>query len=524
MSDKIRDTMIERDVSLDDTLGAHVTMADVVRGDWRQSTTTTTPELAELEGLSLVNELGRGGMGVVYRAVQKALDREVAVKLLDPSNRFTKAQYERFRQEVTLAASLNHPNIAHIHWVSREAGLIYFVMEFIHGRSLAELLITHRLDLPDLAHLFGQVCDGLTHAHERGVVHRDLKPANILVEEPSVDSRSSSSFSRQSEFGRAVLVDFGLAARSGESSLNEKGMLMGTPADMSPEQANGEPTDHRTDIYSLGVALFEGLTGRVPFSGRTPLAMALMHASKEAPDPREYVPSLPTSVADLVNRMLSKSRDARPETATEVRDLLVTACSSFTTSLSFSNTPSGIPGLTSREATVLAVQIPTFLSNAADQPVTRTSFVLENWFRTVAEAIEPYGGTIVRHDASLIAVVFNWPESREEHVTEAIDALKQLLSDVNELNQAHGSQLAFTAGLEAGEVYIGQVEGVPTASCFGHALDRAITLSTVQNCGVGIIGAEFSNRIEGAIAHEPLIGVGEHLGFASRLDPAYLER
>lgn len=522
MSDKLRDTMIERDVSLDDTLGAHVTMADVAQGDWHRS--PTSPELSELEGLQLVDELGRGGMGVVYRAVQKALNREVAVKLLDPANQFSKAQYERFRQEVTLAASLNHPNIAHIHWVSREAELIYFVMEFIHGRSLAELLTSHRLDLSDLAHLFGQVCDGLTHAHERGVVHRDLKPANILIEEPSLDSRSSSSFSRESEFGRAVLVDFGLAARSGESSLNERGMLMGTPAYMSPEQANGEATDHRTDIYSLGVALFEGLTGRVPFSGRTPLAMALMHVSKEAPDPREFVPSLPTNIADLVNRMLSKSRDARPSTANEVRELLVAACSTFATSLSFSNTPSGIPGLTSREVTVLAVQIPTFRSDATDQPVTRTSFVLENWFRTVAEAIEPFGGTIVRHDASSIAAVFNWPDNREGHVADAIDALRQLLSDVNEFNQAHGSQLAFTAGLEVGEVNIGQVEGVPTASCFGPALDRALTLSAVQNCGVGIIGAEFSNRIEGTIDNEPLIGVGDNLGFASRLDPASLER
>ena len=521
--DRLRATLPEIDSLLPDTMAVDATLADVVRDEWRK-TATTMPEVSELEGLSLVEEIGQGGMGVVYRAVQKALDREVAVKLLHPKNKWTNADYERFYQEVTLAASLNHPNIAHIHWVKREGTLLYFVMEFIHGHSLSELLLTRPLEVEDLAHVFGQVCAGLSHAHERGVVHRDLKPGNILVEDTGTFPKSSSpGLASKPRPGRAVLVDFGLAAKAGESSLNTDGLLMGTPAYMSPEQANGAPTDHRTDIYALGVTLFETLTGRVPFSAPTPLAMALKHISDTPPDPRELVPSIPKAFAALTNRMLEKDPDARPQSAFEVHDAMEEALRLRSNSITFASTPTEIPGLSSREVTVLAVAIESFLPAVYDQPLTRTSFVLESWLQLVHEAVTAHGGLVVKQEAALLTAVFNWPERHEDHPHRAVSALGHLISAMRVFNRTHGSQLAFTAGLEVGEVFIGRIEGAPMPSCFGPALDTAQRLSTVLNCGIGIVGPTLGDTVGDAIPVEPLIGVAEDIGAASRIEPGHFE-
>ena len=516
--------MPEIDSLLPDTLAVDATLADVIRDEWPRSS-ETMPELSELEGLAIIEEIGQGGMGVVYRAVQKALDREVAVKLLHPKNKWTNVDYERFYQEVTLAASLNHPNIAHIHWVKREGKLLYFVMEFIHGHSLSELLLTRPLQIEDLVHVFGQVCSGLSHAHERSIVHRDLKPGNILVENASAFSPSSSpGVNSQSDLGRAVLVDFGLAAKAGESSLNHAGLLMGTPAYMSPEQANGAPTDHRTDIYALGVTLFEALTGRVPFSAPTPLAMALKHISDTPPDPRELVPSIPKAFATLANRMLDKDPDARPQTAFEVRNAMEEALRVRSNSVTFPATPAEIPGLSSREVTVLAVAIESFLPAVYDQPLTRTSFVLESWLQLVQEAVAPHGGVIVKQEAALLTAVFNWPERQESHWLRAVSALGQLISAMQVFNRTVGSQLAFTAGLEVGEIFIGRIEGAAMPTCFGPTLDTAQKLSTVLNCGIGIVGPTFGDTVGDELAIEPLIGVADDLGAASRIDPVRFDQ
>lgn len=495
----------------DETMALDHTLADVVRNEW-VGATPSTPHVSELEGLSLVGELGRGGMGVVYRAVQKALNREVAVKLLDPANQWTNSQYERFYQEVKLAASLNHPNVAHIHWVKREGTLLYFVMEFIHGHSLAELLTTKAFAPADLVHVFMQVCDGLEHAHARGIVHRDLKPGNILVEAgPSSVPRTGAPTS----LGRAVLVDFGLAARSGESSLTEDGLLMGTPAYMSPEQANGDSTDERTDLYSLGVSMFEALTGRVPFSAPTPLAMALKHVAEPPPDPRSIVPSTPTVLAELTNALLEKDKDNRPASAGEVRERLRAA---LATRLSVRSVPTSadFPNLTQREVALLTVSMDGFRSAAIDQPLPRTAFQLESWTELVRQSVEPLGGTLVRREAAVASVVFNWPQRTDGFTERALAAIDSLVDAVASFNKTHGTSHAFTAGLECGDVFVGQLEGAGM-TCFGTALNLSIALGSVRNCGVGVLGPRAAELLQDRIALEPLIGAADELGAAYRI-------
>ncbi len=252
----------------------------------------------------IVSELGRGGMGVVYKAHEESLNRFVAIKVLGEHLAADPVYVERFLREAQSAARLNHPNIVQIYAVNEEEGAHYFVMEYVSGISLSRLLrAPEPVDEMRAARIILQTAAGLQAAHEQGVIHRDVKPANILI-----DDR-----------GLVKIADFGLALMGGAvSRLTATGMFMGTPGYLSPEQCLDRDIDHRTDIYSLGVTLFEALTGQVPFAADSPLALLRQIVEVEPPDLDELKPGVDPGLRALVERMMAKDREQRPASCAEI--------------------------------------------------------------------------------------------------------------------------------------------------------------------------------------------------------------
>jgi len=257
----------------------------------------------------LTHLIARGGMAEVYRARDRLLDRPVALKVLFPELSVDRAFVERFRREAQAAAKLSHPNIVPVFDWGEDAGSYFIVMEFVDGRPLSAVLReTGPLDPFRSAEIASQVAAALASAHRHGVVHRDIKPGNVLI----------------TDDGQVKVTDFGIArAINTEESLTQTGAVMGTATYFSPEQAEGLGVDARTDIYSLGVVLFEMLTGRPPFLGDTPVSVASKHVRDIAPTPREILETVPVPVEAVTMKAMAKLPDARYQGAEDFRaDLL----------------------------------------------------------------------------------------------------------------------------------------------------------------------------------------------------------
>jgi serine/threonine protein kinase len=257
---------------------------------------------------TIERELGRGGMGVVYLAREVRLDRLVAIKVLPPHLAGDATVRERFLREARTAAQLSHPNIVPIYRAEEIGGFAYFAMAFIEGENLAER-VRDRGPLPaaDVVRWLRESAWALAYAHARGVVHRDIKAANIMVERGS---------------GRAVVTDFGIARDTRAASLTEAGEVVGTVHYMSPEQANGERLDGRSDLYSLGVAGFQALSGRLPFEGENPAAILLAVSSREAPSLAAVAPQVPRPLVEVIDRCLRKDPVDRYATGEELAEAL----------------------------------------------------------------------------------------------------------------------------------------------------------------------------------------------------------
>ncbi len=241
----------------------------------------------------MLRRLGRGAMAEVYLAEQGSLGRRVAVKVLKGQLAADETYVQRFHNEARAAAALVHPSIVQIHEVGCVDGVHYIAQEYVEGHNLQQLIDRGRLpDVPQAVSIMRQVASALLKAAERGIVHRDIKPANILL----------------ARDGLVKVADFGLARTSGEKAnqLTQIGTTLGTPLYMSPEQAEGKPLDVRSDMYSLGVTCYHMLSGRPPFTGETPLAVAMQHV-RHAPERLENLrPDLPPALCRIVHRMLEK--------------------------------------------------------------------------------------------------------------------------------------------------------------------------------------------------------------------------
>ena len=255
----------------------------------------------------IIEELGRGGMGRVYRAKDTKLNEEVALKLIKPEIASSKKTIERFSNELRLARKIKHNNVGSMYELLEEEGTSYITMEYVPGQDLKSLIRqTGNLAINTSISIAKQVCDGLGEAHKIGVIHRDLKPSNIMIDRE----------------GNVRIMDFGIARSLKEKGITGAGVMIGTPDYMSPEQVEGEEADQRSDIYSLGIILYEMLTGRVPFEGDSPFAIGMKHKSEMPQNPKNFNPQIPDNLSNLILKCMEKEKEIRYQSANEVRSEL----------------------------------------------------------------------------------------------------------------------------------------------------------------------------------------------------------
>jgi len=271
--------------------------------------TDTPGRIGKLGQFDVIEEVGRGGMGVVLRVYDPCLQREVAVKVLDPQLADTEVARQRFCREARAAAAVTHDNLVAVHQVDEDeaSGLPYIVMQLVSGESLEQRIRrAGKLTAVAVANLGRQAAAGLAAAHASGLIHRDIKPGNILLERDT---------------DRVKLTDFGLARGVEDVRLTRTGFVAGTPLYMAPEQARGDAVDARADLFSLGSVLYEAAAGTPPFDGKTPLVV-LNRVTDEAQRPlRDVNPDVPVWLSDVVDRLLEKKPDDRFQTAQEVADI-----------------------------------------------------------------------------------------------------------------------------------------------------------------------------------------------------------
>ena len=269
-----------------------------------------TPGTVLRERYRLDSELGRGGMGVVYRATDLDLQRQVAVKILSASSTPSDGR-ERLLREARATAALNHPHIVAVHDVGETDGKPFLVMEYVPGPRLSQ---APPRDLKRVVTIASQICEALEHAHSNSIVHRDLKPDNVLLSDTSDSSN-------------VKLADLGLALPSDAARISRAGLIVGTASYMAPEQALGQTVDARTDLYALGVLLYELTTGRLPFTGDDPLTIISQHVHAPVVPPRVLRNDLPRNLEAVILRLLAKDPNHRFSSATETRGKLLEALS-----------------------------------------------------------------------------------------------------------------------------------------------------------------------------------------------------
>jgi len=280
---------------------------------------STFPEGSEIgHRYRVVKLLGRGGMGAVYRVRDLELDRDVALKLIRPDIAEDPATLERFRREIQLSSRITHRNVLRVYDLGEVEGIRFLTMQFVDGDDLGSLIKRGgRLPIPRILSVFGEICKGLSAAHEQGVVHRDLKPQNIMLDAA----------------GTAYVTDFGLAKSLAGTGMTEMGAILGTPFYMSPEQVKGQPAGPRSDIYSLGVILYEMATGVVPFTGDSAYEVMMSRLSHKPKPAAELNPEVPAFLKKIMERCMATDLEARyPSVDAILADL---ASGTFSTNVRF---------------------------------------------------------------------------------------------------------------------------------------------------------------------------------------------
>jgi len=307
---------------------------------------TVTAETSKLElttgttfagRYQIIEEVGRGGMGTVYKVFDRETNERVALKLIKPEIASDSSTIERFRNELTTARKITHKSVCRMYDLNREEGVHYITMEYVSGGDLKRLIRrTRHIPVGTAVAIAAQICEGLAEAHRLGIVHRDLKPSNIMIDDD----------------GQARIMDFGIARSVKTKGITGSGIMIGTPEYMSPEQVEAKEVDQRSDIYSLGIILFEMVTGRVPFEGDSVIAVGVKHKSEQPEDPTQINAQVPEGLSRVILRCLEKDREDRYQSTGEVRSELEEIAQGMPTSQKTQKTVSTKKPLTSREITV----------------------------------------------------------------------------------------------------------------------------------------------------------------------------
>ena len=237
----------------------------------------------------IIEELGKGGMGRVYKALDTKINEKIAIKLLRPEIASDKKNLERFNNELKFARQISHRNVGRMYHLEEEKGRHYITMEYVSGEDLKSMIrMSGQLSIGTAINIAKQICEGLEEAHRSGVIHRDLKSNNIMIDKE----------------GSARIMDFGIARSLKAKSMTGPGVMIGTPEYMAPEQVEGKEVDQRSDIYALGIVLYEMLTGRLPFTGDNPFTIGIKQKSEMPEDPKNYNARIPEDLSRLILKCL----------------------------------------------------------------------------------------------------------------------------------------------------------------------------------------------------------------------------
>lgn len=455
-----------------------------------------------IDDFRIVRELGRGAMGIVYEAIEESLGRRVALKLMNPEWASRPGICERFIEEARSIARLSHRSIVRVHRFAKLQQGCYLALELVEGRSLDQLLSESRFPLPRVLCLLEELAAALGHAHAAGIVHRDVKPGNVFIRPDDT----------------IVLGDFGLAKdlEPGVQSLTTPGMIMGTPAYMAPEQAQGRAVSPATDVYALGVMAFEMLTGRVPFTADTAMTLLLKHLNEPAPLVTDFAPEVPRAVSALVERMLDKEPARRPPHGDAVAEALAAidrpGCDALAETV-----PAAHAVVTSWfeeiEVTAASFELVGFARTTVMTVLpARAAFLLESWYRLVHQAIRAEGGTPVAHVGDRVTSVFGHPQRHPDHAQRAVRAAQQLARSLRRFNKAHDLALELRAGVACGPALVGSIQGdFGTTSAQGPLLGDMQRLSKTKLVPPGLRLNRAAYRRASALAkfeafHEPDAG------------------
>ena len=374
----------------------------------------------------IIEELGKGGMGKVYKVLDNETHEKIALKLIKPDIASDKNTIERFRNELTTARKISHRNVCRMYDLNREKDNYYITMEFVSGGDLKKLIRrTKHLPVGTAISIVRQICDGLEEAHSLGIVHRDLKPNNIMIDED----------------GNARIMDFGIARTVKGKGITGSGVMIGTPEYMSPEQVEAKDIDQRSDIYSLGIIMYEMLTGRLPFEGDTPFSIGVKHKSEIPRDTKELNPQMPDDLSGVILKCLEKEREKRHQSTGEVKSELEKIEQGLPTSDRF--TPKKKP-LTSKEITVSFSPKKLFIPLAVVLAVLITALII----------LKPWTGdrkVPVPTDRPSIAVLPFENNTGDENQDQLRDSLSdQLTADLYQSKYLHVKSASHVYGILKG--------------------------------------------------------------------------